>query len=270
MSTGPARRAGVRFRPTLALALAALLLPLSEPSLSAAAAGRVRFADSIKEVPVGAPSTGPHRVRDQLRPDELGQRMGFVVSLRMRNFAELEARVQSGQRVSQPEMEAKYLPLAADYDRVEAWLRSQGFAVNLRFPNHTNIFASGTVAQVSSALEVTFARVATSDGEFTSAVTAPSLPADLSAAVLAIGGLQPHILMHVPKPQPSVITTVDGFVTPADIDAAYDVPVTPGRHGPDDRDHHGRRPRHLRPDVVLVRRGDHADGVRHLHADRRL
>jgi hypothetical protein len=53
------------------------------------------------------------------------------------------------------------------------------------------------VDAVARAFGVTFARVAVEgDGEYTSAVTAPSLPADVSPIVLGIHGLQPHIKRH--------------------------------------------------------------------------
>jgi len=157
--------------------------------------------------------------------------LDLVVSLRMRNFADLEARLQAGQRVSKAEMEAKYLPFPADYERAASWLESQGFASNLQDKNHTNIFVRGSVARCSEALGVTFARVATRDGEFSSAVTAPSLPEDISGVVLGITGLQPHILMHSPRIQSTDGTGVDGRFTPADILFAYDTPISNDAHG---------------------------------------
>jgi hypothetical protein len=186
----------------------------------------VLLKESIVEVPVGAPASRPHRVREQLRADETAQYVNFVVGLRMRNLGELEARIHAGRTVPRPEMEARYLPLRADYSRVAAWLVGQGFKLTLSDSSHTNVFARGTVAQLSASLGVTFARVATVDGEFTSAVTAPSLPPDISGVVLGIDGLQPHILMHAPRPRASAANNVDGMVTPADILAAYNVPIT--------------------------------------------
>jgi subtilase family serine protease len=122
--------------------------------------------------------------------------MDFSVSLRMRNFDELEARIQAGDKISAAEMEARYLPLQSDYDRTAAWLVSEGFTLTTSDPNHTNLFARGTVAAVAKSFGVTFARVATDDGEFTSAVTIPSLPADVAEPILGIDGLQPHRQAH--------------------------------------------------------------------------
>ncbi|HEY5078206.1 MAG TPA: protease pro-enzyme activation domain-containing protein, partial [Opitutaceae bacterium] len=188
--------------------------------------GRVLFRNSIREVPAGEPDSRPHRVRDQLRSDELARTMGIAVSLRLRNYAELEARIEAGQTIPQAEMEARYLPLRSDYGSVAAWLVGTGLSLMPEDPNHTNVFAKGTVAQVAAAFRVKFSRVATSKGEFSSAVTAPSLPAAFSGAVLGVNGLQPHIQMHVPKPGLVDVHGMYGLVTPPDILAAYNVPGT--------------------------------------------
>jgi kumamolisin len=183
------------------------------------------FPDSF--VPV-AGGEGGTVVRTALTPEEAQSSMDFSVSLRMRNFDELEARIQSGEKIAPAEMEAKYLPLQSDYDRTAAWLVSEGFTLTSTDPNHTNLFARGTVAGVARSFGVSFARVATADGEFTSAVTAPSIPAEVAEPVLGIDGLQPHVRKHPPprvKHGNSVTSVGPGFFTPADISAAYKVPA---------------------------------------------
>jgi hypothetical protein len=123
-------------------------------------------------------------VRRSLTPDELSASMTFSVALAMRDFAGLQARVEAGGRVSRDEMEARYLPLRADYERVTAWLGAQGFNPVLPDSMHMIAFMQGTVAQIATVFGAKFARVAAADGEYTSAVTAPSLPADIAAVVL--------------------------------------------------------------------------------------
>jgi kumamolisin len=123
-------------------------------------------------------------------------------------------------------MEARYLPFKSDFARVGAWLLKQGFELTLEDPSHTNVFARGSVSKVAAAFGVAFARVATEDGEFTSAVTSPSLPADIAPVVLGIQGLQPHILMHAPRPRPAAVTNYSNEVTPADILEGYNVPAS--------------------------------------------
>jgi kumamolisin len=145
----------------------------------------------------------------------------------MRDFGGFQSVIQSGRTVSQTEMETRFLPLRADYNRVSAWLVDQGLTPTLVDSSHTNLFFCGTVARIAAAFQVSFARVATVDGEFTSAISAPSLPQELSSVVLGIEGLQPHIRMHAPKLQPDAATTTFVHPTraiPADVLAAYNAP----------------------------------------------
>lgn len=152
--------------------------------------------------------------------------MSIVVSLRMRNFDELQSVLASGRTVSHAEMEARYLPARADYDQMMAWLNAQGLATTLTDQNHTNVFVRGPVSAVAAALDVSFARVATQTGEFTSAITAPALPNAFAETVLGVEGLQPHLQL-----QPPTTTAADSAfvhptrVIPADVLAAYHVPA---------------------------------------------
>jgi kumamolisin len=191
----------------------------------------VMYHDSIVEV--AGPGSGAHAriVRQALTNDEQAAPLDIVVGLRMRAFGELEARIQRGQRVSPAEMEATYLPLRTDYENLASWLKGRGLAVTARDRNHTNIFVRGSVARISAALAVTFARVLTADGEFSSAITAPSIPTEFSGAVLGIAGLQPHVLMHAPRLQAPAGTAIGGTVVPEDILVAYDAPITMDARG---------------------------------------
>jgi hypothetical protein len=193
--------------------------------------------DCIREIPSQDPSAaaalGVRIVRNDLTASELAAALPFSVSLRMRNFAELEFRIASGERISQAEMEEKYLPLREDFDRVREWLQGQGFSLTQVDTNHTKVFAMGSVAQAAQVFRVQYSRVATTDGEYSSAVTPPQLPADLAPVVLSINGLQPHIHSHPAAyrmPQSKVTmspknTTVPGGVfLPGDVAAAYNFP----------------------------------------------
>ena len=196
------------------------------PASAAPSGPGVRFADSVKIVRGDAPAGNAIRVREQLTESESAASLNFVVSLRMRNFDRFQTVLQSGGTVTKAEMEADYLPLKRDYDRVASWLAAQGFTPTLVDQGHTNIFVRGTIAKIAGALDVAFARVATSEGEFTSAVAAPALPAELAEVVLGIDGLQPHVQLQADK-NPSG-PTVDAVhlsrAIPADLLAAYHVP----------------------------------------------
>jgi kumamolisin len=162
-----------------------------------------------------------------LNPAESQATINFVISLQMPNFTELQSKLDRKQRVSANEMESRYLPSTADYIAVRDWLRAEGFTITQEDPNHTNIFAKGTVLQIQKSMETTFARVATDDGEFSSATSVPSLPEEISRNVLSIDGLQPHRRMHVHNIRPS-ITKFPGnpqtYVLPTDILTYYNAP----------------------------------------------
>jgi kumamolisin len=209
-----------------ATVLAAIVLTSFSAVPASAFSGAMHcFSESIVEM---ASDRGALVMRRTLKASEHNEILPFSVSLKMPNFAELENRIAHGERIAPDAMAARYLPSAADYAAMETWLEEQGFLITMEDPNHTNIFASGTVAQIEHAMGVNFARVATVDGEFTSAISAPNLPEELSGAVLAIDGLQPHLRMHPQVRLEPNITTIFGtqFLAPADILAAYNSPST--------------------------------------------
>jgi len=195
-----------------------------------AQSGSRLFPDSIVEVAAGAQS-GPVIVPRGLSTDEWAAPLTFSVNLRMRDFPGLQARLAAGEQVAQGEMEARYLPLAADYDRVATWLAGQGFAQVVPDRNHTTLVMRGPAAQVARALGVTLARVAvpatatSPAAEYTSAVTAPSLPAAIADPVLGIDGLQPHLrYRHAPVgARPLDVEQNSSYITPDDVAAGYNI-----------------------------------------------
>lgn len=214
-------------RPARAAALVLwVLLAVGAAAGPAAAESRHAFADSVVEP---SASRGASIVRTSLTPTELAAPMNVVVNLQMRDADRFEALVSSGHRIPQAELAATYLPTAADYEAIVAWLGSQRLEVTQTDPNRMAVFARGSVEQVRDAFAVTFARVATADGEFTSAVTAPSLPSSLAASVAGISGLQPHRRLHRQGVLVrDYLTSGSGAIilVPGDIVAAYDVPST--------------------------------------------
>jgi kumamolisin len=187
--------------------------------------GTVRLPDA------GGGTLGSARItRSALTPDELSEPFPFSVTLRMRDFAGLQALVAAGARVPAAEMEERFLPLRADYDRVAAWLSAQGLVQTLQDRSHTSVFVRGSVAQVSRVFGIQFARVAVSDGEYTSAISEPSVPADLAGVVLSVNDLQPQFrLRHVrvaAAPVPDDMVGVYVYVTPDNLASAYKIPAS--------------------------------------------
>jgi kumamolisin len=208
-----------------AVLVAAVLAVVSAVPTLAYSGAKHCFTDSIMEI---ASDPNVSVVRQTLKASERNEILPFSVSLKMPNFEELEFRIAHGERIAPDVMEARYLPSAMDYAAVETWLTGQGFTLTQEDPSHTNIFVSGTVSQIERSMGVNFARVATADGEYTSAVTAPNLPEELSGAVLAIDGLQPHLRMHHQlHVHPDIVTKFgQQYFVPSDILAAYNAPGT--------------------------------------------
>jgi kumamolisin len=182
-------------------------------------AGSVRLPDA------GGASIGTARIVRALSQDEQAASFAFSVTLRMRDLDGLRGRIAGGQRVPEAQMEALYRPLPADYARVAAWLQAEGFALSRLDRTHTTVFARGTVSQLAAAFGVQFARVAVADGEYTSAVSAPTLPADLAAVILSVNALQPEFrLRHLQAaiaPAPRDLVSGLVYVTPNDVAHAY-------------------------------------------------
>ena len=90
----------------------------------------VALPESYKPIaptpPTGVTPLQPYITRKELKAEENEAPLNFEVALKMRNFADLQARIARGERISPQEMAAKYEPSAADYRKVTAWAASQG------------------------------------------------------------------------------------------------------------------------------------------------
>ncbi len=148
-------------------------------AVASAAEPRVTFPDSLKA------TAAPHA----LTAAHLADRVGFNIPLPLRNQAELEARVNSGEVLSGAELHEKYFPLQSDYDSVAAWLKGEGFAVDAVADTNLAVFAHGTVAQVQNSFQTTMGLITAQGAEQPVAQTAPSLPASIASRALGFSGL---------------------------------------------------------------------------------
>ena len=205
-------------------AVAALALLATAPS--ARAANRRSFPTSVVDLSSGGATV---RVLGAADARALQTPLTVTVSLAMPHFADFQARLAAGDtlangRLTQAEMEAQYLPSAADYAVVRDWLLAQGFTLLVEDPNHTTVAVQGTAAQAAQAFSVAFSQVETADGAFVSATTEPSVPAFLPASIQSVDGLQPHVRAHRQSSRISPASYKNGssiYVSPADIRAAY-------------------------------------------------
>jgi kumamolisin len=181
------------------LVLVLLALPVSH--LQALGPANVVLQSSVSAVDA-APPAATAKVskafvsRQTLTSAETTAPLDFEIVLKMRSFPELQARVGRGERISRQEMAAKYEPLTADYQTVADWLTAQGLTITRQDSRHLVFFARGKVGRVAQALQVKFARVTANGKEYTSAVTAPSVPDRISSLLIGINGLQPHLQAH--------------------------------------------------------------------------
>jgi kumamolisin len=170
---------------------------------------RVFLFAALSSVAYAAPISGPAPTRavltESIKPiagaaklaaSDLDQAIEFMVPLRMRNYEELIARIGKGETIAPAEMAARYYPVQSDFDAVSQWLTDQGFSITQRDPNRLAIFASARIDQLRNSLQVEFGRVTAGNREFISAITAPSIPAELAPSILGINGLQPQIQLH--------------------------------------------------------------------------
>jgi kumamolisin len=210
--------------------LIAGLAVLNPRTSAASAADALTLNGSVRLPDLGGQTMGRARIVRALTPDELAAAMPFSVALRMRDFAGLQARIAAGEQIPFAEMEARYLPLRSDYDRVSAWLSGQGFTQTLPDRVHMNVFVKGPVAGIARAFGVQFARVAVADGEYSSAISAPSVPAELAPVVLCVAGLQPEFRARRVSadalPVPRDLVGGDVYVTPDNVASAYNIPAT--------------------------------------------
>lgn len=223
------------FRPLDFFRWTGLFLLLAGGSVSSSKAATtgssVIFDNSVANVPTPAPGApqNPHRpfvARAALQQAEVAAEMEFQVSLKMRNFADLQSRVAAGERIPPAEMAAKYFPTAADYQAVVDWLTGQGFKITRRDDTHLAVFARASVGKIGQALKVNFARVSMEGVEYTSAVSAPSLPATLSPLLVGVNGLQPHVRArkHLVMPsamKPNSLTDTNPPYLPSQVAQAY-------------------------------------------------
>ena len=179
----------------------------------------------------------PHKAtitRRTLKASERNASLLFQVSLKLRNFAELQQRINRGEIISAREVQAKYAPLPDDYQATANWLKGLGFKIAAPDAARIGVFATGTVDQIAKQFQVTFARVAFQGQEYTSAITAPVVPADLSPALVGISGLQPYRRMHhrlITRPHATTNAITTSEYQPSQILAAYKANLNAGIKG---------------------------------------
>ncbi len=232
-----ARRRSAAFLLALtALPTASLLLcatpARAQQTAATPAKTRVLLADSFREVAAAgkAPDTAHAEIaRDLLTASESAEPLQIDLTLRMRNFAELERRVAAGETISREEMAARFLPTEQQYQTVAAWLTGQGLTVGEAGASRSVVVVTGTPAQFQEVFQTRFARVKFRGEEHTAAVTAPSLPTEVQGLVRSVHGLQPYLHPHkhlIHRQTDSISAAGSPPFIPRDMLTAYDAVST--------------------------------------------
>jgi sugar lactone lactonase YvrE len=172
--------------------------------------GSVRLIEPATQTEHGQKGHRPALINTSLTADQLNADMELEIALKMHNLSNLQSRVERNEIISAAEMASTYWPTALEHKIVLDWLKAQGFSIIRTDSNYLAIFVRAKVSVVQTSLKTKFARVVYNDTEYTSAISAPSLPQSLANVVVGIHGLQPHARMvprHTLLPQASATNT---------------------------------------------------------------
>jgi xanthomonalisin len=136
-------------------------------------------------------------------PLRAGEQVNVVVSLKLRNKAELDtltAQLMSGAAgvhpLSSAEFMAKHAPTATQAQAVVAYLRAQGFTNIDVAPNNLLVSATGTAGAIRTAFKADLHEYNVNGRRAFANVTDAMIPAHLSESVLGVIGLQNVHMMH--------------------------------------------------------------------------
>ena len=152
-----------------------------------------------------ATSTKAHdpRAAVHVAPLRAGEQVDIVVSLKLRNKAELDAltaKLMAGAAGVQPltsaEFMAKHAPTAAQAQAVVAYLRAQGFSNIEVAPNNLLVSATGGAGNIRTAFKADLHEYNVNGRRAYANVTDAMIPQHLSTSVLGVIGLQNVHMMH--------------------------------------------------------------------------
>ena len=152
-----------------------------------------------------ATSTKAHdpRAAVHVAPLKAGEQVDIVVSLKLRNKAELDsltAKLMSGAAGVKPltsaEFMAKHAPTAAQAQAVVAYLRVQGFSNIEVAANNLLVSATGGAGVIRNAFKADLHEYNVNGRRAYANVSDALIPAHLSSTVLGVVGLQNVHLMH--------------------------------------------------------------------------
>jgi pseudomonalisin/xanthomonalisin len=143
------------------------------------------------------------RAAVHVAPLRAGEQVDVVVSLKLRNKADLDAltaKLMAGaagvRPLSSAEFMARHAPTAAQAQAVVAYLRAQGFTNIDVAPNNLLVSATGTAGAIRTAFKADLHEYNVEGRRAYANVTDAMIPEHLSSTVLGVIGLQNVHLMH--------------------------------------------------------------------------
>jgi kumamolisin len=159
---------------------------------------RKMFPGSVVSIPATTGMAVQGLIVNSAQPKHRKETMQLHFSLAIPETAlrELEARVERGEVVKMDEQRAKYSADPSLTRSLVDWLTKEGFQIAHQTDDATSVYATATASQVEASLGVHMVRVTSRGQTYTAASDVPSLPADVGANVIHIGGLQPFVQAH--------------------------------------------------------------------------
>src|SRR5471032_1210235 len=143
------------------------------------------------------------RAAVHVAPLKAGEQVNIVVSLKLRNKADLDAltsRLMTGAAGVHPLTSAQFManhaPTAAQVADVVSYLRAQGFSNIEVAPNNLLVSATGGAGSVKTAFQAELHEYNVNGRRAYANVTDAMVPSHLSSTVLGVIGLQNVHLMH--------------------------------------------------------------------------
>jgi len=115
-----------------------------------------------------------------------------------------------GQFLSAPQFQATYEPTSASAKSVTKWLKSKHLKVTGTGANRRWVGASGTVAQLDKAFDVSLSSLTHDGQKVVAPTTAAQVPASLASSVLTVSGLDTSVARKTHEAKPAV-TPPDAF-----------------------------------------------------------
>lgn len=158
------------------------------PNAVALASGFKTFNNSIVSLPPEA-KKGP----SPLVAEASAQELLLHFSLETPNKAQLAKRVAAGQIIPPSELLSAYGGNKASHDTLVSWLSKNGFTIVGSSKDFSDVYAKAPATRVQTALHVSMTTISLGGRTYVTATTAPQLPIDVGAHVVAIDGLQPFL-----------------------------------------------------------------------------